>query len=254
MKLSAKKRTILFISIGLLLVLSLNFFQKEVRGFFYSFSMPVQKMLWRSGNGVSDFFEAIFKARNLERENEELNLRIQELLSRQQSFEEMAEENKTFREALELGLQKEFRFDLAEIIGKDTNRDAILIDKGLKNGITKDLFVITSQKVLVGKVAEVYQNYSRVLLISDRESLLEAKIVGTNISGLLKGLGGSQILFDLIPKEGEIKEGDLVVSRDFLIGLIKEVKKVDVNLFQQAEISPFFEVSNLGRVFIVLDF
>jgi len=153
-----------------------------------------------------------------------------------------------------LGLQKEFRFDLAEIIGKDTNRDAILIDKGLKNGITKDLFVITSQKVLVGKVAEVYQNYSRVLLISDRESLLEAKIVGTNISGLLKGLGGSQILFDLIPKEGEIKEGDLVVSRDFLIGLIKEVKKVDVNLFQQAEISPFFEVSNLGRVFIVLDF
>ena len=254
MKLSASKRTILVVIIGLLLVLSLNFFQKEVKGFFYSLSGPIQKSFWGAGNNASDFLESILNAKNLRKDNEELNLKIQELFSLQNSVNELEGENKTLREALGLGLEKEFRLELAEIIGKDTDKETVLIDKGLEDGISKDLFVITSQKVLIGNIAEAYRGYSRVLLISDKKSQLQADISGTNISGLLKGSGNFKIFLDLIPREEELKNGDLVIFRGFLVGLVKEVKKADVDPFQQAEISPFFDISNLDKAFIVLNF
>ncbi len=106
MKLSANKRTILVVIIGLSLVLSLNLFQKEVKGFFYSISSPIQKSFWRARDNVSVFFEYIFRAKNLKKENEEFNLKIQELFSLQNSINELEEENKTLREALGLGLEK----------------------------------------------------------------------------------------------------------------------------------------------------
>lgn len=254
MKFFAQKRTVIFVIIGVSLVLSLNFFQKEVKGFFYSVSQPLQKIIWRKGGQNSSFLSAIFEAPNLKKENENLKLRIQELLSGQNKLRELEKENNMLREALGLGLQDEFRLGLSAIIGKDINRDSILIDKGSKDGVSDGLFVITSKKVLVGKIAEVYQNYSRVSLVSDKESFFEAKVSGSDITGLVKGLGSSKIFLDFIPKDEEIKEGDLIVARGFLIGLIKEVKKIDVNPFQQAEISPFFSIPALDEVFIVFDF
>lgn len=254
MRLSANKKTILIIIAGLLLVLSLNFFQKEVRGFFYSFSSPIQKSFWGAGSGVSGFFESIFNAGNFRKENKELNFRIQELLYLQNSLNELKEENETLREALGLGLSEEFRLELAEITGKEADRDVILINKGSEDGILRDLLVVTSQKVLVGRVAEVYKNNSKVLLISDKESQLEAEISGRKVHGLLKGLGSSGVILDLIPAEEKIEEGDLVVSGDFLIGLVKKVKKIDVSPFQQAEVSAFLNISDLEKLFIVLAF
>lgn len=253
MKLSSQKKTILFIIIGFFLVLSLNFFQNEVKGFFYSFSSPIQKSFWGAGSGISDFFESIFNINDIKKENKELNFKIQEMFALQNSLDELEEENKILREVLELGLKKEFRLELAEVIGKDSDKDIILISKGSEDGISKGLSVITSQKVLIGKIEEVFQNYSKVLLISDGASQFQAGISGTNADGLLKGLGSSNILLDLVSMEEEIKEGDLVVSGDFLIGLVGAVKKTDASPFQQAEVLPFLKISDLDKLFVVLD-
>lgn len=236
------------------MVLSLNFFKEEVRGFFYSISEQFQKNLWKKGEGSSSFFEAIFRAPSLKKDNEDLKLRIQELLSEEGYLKNLEKENAALREALGLGIQNEFRLELAEIIGKDTNANSIIVDKGSEDGISKGFLAITSRKVLVGAVAEVHQNYSRVLLVYDKESSFEAKISGSDISGLAKGLGGSRALLDLIPKDKAIKEGDLVVHRGFLIGLIKEIKRIDVSPFQSAEVSSFFDISSADKVFIVLNF
>ena len=62
MKPPTRKNKVLIITvIGILLVLSLNFFQKEVKGFFYAISAPIQKNLNQAGSNVSDFFSGIFR-------------------------------------------------------------------------------------------------------------------------------------------------------------------------------------------------
>ncbi|GAG21194.1 unnamed protein product, partial [marine sediment metagenome] len=242
MKFFAKKRKILIIIIGILVILSLNFYQKEVKGFFYLISSPVQKSLWGAGDRISDFFEAIAEIKELKKENEALKLKVQELLSENSSLKELRKENQTLREALEIGLRDEFKLVLAEVIGKDIDQDSILINKGSKDGLSKDLPVITQQRVLLGRIIEVYENFSRVLLISNKESSFDGEIPEKEISGVVKGRGSLKMYLDLISKDKEVKEEDLVVSsalggifpNGLLVGLIKEVKKSDLKPFQQA--------------------
>lgn len=271
MKLFSKRGKVYIVIIGILFVLSLNFFQKEVKSFFYLISSPAQKALWEMGDKTADFFEAITEIKNLKKENEEFNLRIQELLAENSSLKDFRKENQDLREALEIGLQKNFQLVLAEITGKDINQDSILINKGSKDGILEGFPVITQQKSLLGRVIEVYDNFSRILLISNKKSSFDAKILvspgeaggsDSDIAGVVKGGGSFKVFLNFVLQEEEIKEGDLVVSsalggtypNGLLIGLIKEVKKSDTSPFQQAEISPFFNILSMERVFLIINF
>ena len=255
-------RILIFIIIGILIILFLNFYQAEVRNFFYQISEPILSVFWRAGDRISDFFEAISEIQNLKKDNEELKLKVQELLAQLVSLKELRKENEILREALNLNLAKEFDFSLAEVIGKDVSEDFILINEGIDDGISEGLPVISQQKILVGKINEVYKNYSKVKLISHKESSFDGKIVEKEILGQVKGEGNFKILFDLIPREQEIAEGDLVETsalggtfpKGLLVGQIKQVKKSDIQPFNQAEISPLLDLGELEIVFIILNF
>jgi rod shape-determining protein MreC len=137
-----------------------------------------------------------------------------------------------------------------------------LINKGSKDGIEENMPVITSQKILVGKIYKVYKNYSRVMLLTDKENSFGGKIVGKETLGEVSGEGNLKIIFDLIPQEKEISEGDLVETtalggvfpKGLLVGKIGKIQKSDVQSFYQAEISPFFDLDKLETVFIILNF
>ncbi len=261
MKLS-KRGKVLIVIIGILTVLSLNFFQKEVKGFFYFISSPIQRNLWQAGDDISDFFEGIFKAGNLKKESEDSNLRIRELLAENISLKELEKENQGLREALEVGLQKNFRLALADVIGKDTSGDAFLINMGLRDGLLEGMPVITSQKVLLGKVAQVYDSFSYVSLISDKESSFDAKISDTKTTGVVKGKGNLKLELDLISQDKEVNPGDFIVStalggvypKGILVGSIKEVERSDIQPFYKISVFPFFNIQELESVFIILNF
>ena len=262
MKPFSKRNKILIIVLGILIVLSLNFFQGEVKGFFYSTSSSIQKTLRQTGDNVSDFFEGIFSGKSLKKENEVLKLRIQELLAEKISLQEFKEENQTLRNILEIGLQKDFRLALAEVINKDIDQDSILINQGLKDGLSEGMPVITQERVLLGKITEVYKDFARLSLISNKGSSFDAEIPDRDASGVIKGKGGFQIDLDLVSQDKEVEKGDLVVSaslggiypKGLLIGLIKEVERSDIKPFYQIEVSPFFDLKEIDRVLVILDF
>jgi len=284
MKLSPKLKigAKLVLLIIFLVILNLTPVSKRVKNFFYFISSPIQKILWKTGDKASDFFETVANIKNLKKENEELKLKIQELLAKNAKIPELEKENKILREALEIGLEKEFKLVLAQVIGKDISQDSILIDKGLKDGVTNNLPVITQQKSLVGKISEVYENFSKVILISNKGGAFNAQIsrideavassspfanarvgeegLAEDISGLVKGKGNLQLFLDLVPKEKEIQEGDLIITsslggifpKGLLVGQIQKIKKSDIEPFQQAEIKPAFEINELETIFIIL--
>lgn len=261
MRLSTRRNKILILIIGILFILSLNFFQKEVRGFFYSISYPIQETFWNARDRVSDFFEGLLGGENLKKENEALKLENQKLLAENVALKRTEEENETLRRALGVGLADDFELAFAQLVGKDVSQDSILIDKGLEDGLSKDMAVITEEKLLVGKITAVYKDFSRVMLISNKESSFDAKISEKDIEGLVRGKGGSEIYLDLIPRDKEIKKGDLIVSsslggvypQGLLVGVVKEIKKSDVQSFQQAEISPFLDLQELKNVFVIIN-
>jgi rod shape-determining protein MreC len=243
-------------------VLNLSGFSKNVKNFFYLVSSPVQKNLWQQGQKISDLFETIAEIKNLKKENEELKLRNQELMVQIAQLIELRKENEILRTALGIGLEKDFKLNLAEVVGKDISQDSILINKGSKHGIPKNFPVITQQKALVGKVSEVYENFSRVMLISNKESFFDAKILENDISGVVKGRGGLQLLLDFVPHEKEIEEGDIIITtslggifpQGLLVGQIEKVEKSDIEPFQQAKIKPAFDIGKLKTLFVIIEF
>lgn len=262
MRLSPRFKIGVAIVLLIILFIILNFYQKEIKNFFYLISSPVQKTLWQEGDRVSDFFESISKMKTLKKENEALLLKNQELLSQITVLKEIKEENEILREALNLGLEKDFQLILSQIISKDVSQDSILINKGSEDGVAENFPVITQQKVLLGKIGEVYKNFSKILLISHKESIFSAEIEGKNINGVVKGKGSLALYLDLIPKEEELAEGDLIITtqlgavfpKGLLVGEIKKINKSDIEPFQTADIEPKFDLEELDSLFIVSDF
>ncbi len=263
MKRSSKKIKILIIVIGVLFVFSLNFFQKEIKNFLYLISAPIQKTLWLAGDRVSDFFEIIFEETE---ETDKLELEIKTLLAENIRLRELKKENETLRKALEIGLAEEFALTFARIVGKDIAQDSILINQGARDGILKGFPVITEQKILLGRISDVYENFSRVQLISHLESSFSAKIVDSEVFGRLIGKGNFKVFFDLIPKDKKIEPGDLVVTaiqggegvlplpRGLLLGSVSKVKRDGLNPFQSAKISSFFEIKEIKNIFVIIDY
>lgn len=244
-----------------LLLLSLNFFQKNIRGFFYGLSSPVQRFLWKAGNGSSNFLISFLKAGSLKKENEELKSENEALLSQIAFLRSLKTENESLRQALNIELQKDFTLTIANIIGKDIGQDFILIDKGAKDGLSQNTPVVTSQKVLLGKVVEVYKSSSKVMLVSNKKSSFDAKIQDKDVSGVAKGEGNFKIILDLVPRDKEVSGGDLIATTNLggifpagiLVGKVKDPKKNDVDPFWQIEIEPAFDINKIDSLFLIVN-
>ncbi len=260
------KKTKIAIIIILLVVfftaLNLTNFSKTVKNLFYLLSSPIQKTLLKMGDKTSDFLAGFFQAESLKKENENYQLKIQELLAKNTSLPELKKENEVLREALKLGLEKDFKLVLAEVIGKDVSQDYILIDEGFQNGTLEGMPVITEQRILVGKISEVYKNFSKVILISNPKISFDAEIADSEIFGMVKGKGNLNVLFDLIPREKQIEKGEVVITsalggifpKGLLVGETAEVRKSDIEPFQTAQIKPAFDFSKIEKLFIISEF
>jgi len=152
--LSSKTGIVIFLII-IAFILNLSFTSKSIKGFFYSISEPIQFWLWEKGIKSSDFFKAILSSQNLKKENDSLKFENQKLTTENILLEELKTENQLLRTALGLELEKEFELDLVNIIAK-TN-DYLTINKGYEHGIDIAMPVITENKILVGKIIELFQ-------------------------------------------------------------------------------------------------
>lgn len=251
MKLFLKRNSLIVSSmIFIAIVLVSNIFQKEVRGYFYSISLPVQTAFLEAGSKLSDFLLYFSNAKILEKENRMLNLRIRELLAEISSLKRLKEENLSLRQALNLGLEEEFQLYLVRVVGRDLGRDAVLINKGSLDGLETDQKVITAEKVLVGRVGEVFRNNAKIILLSDKNSVIEVEVSGKDISGLLRGKGNFKAVLDLVPKDKVLKEGDVLTDGEFLVGIVEKPIKNPLEPFQKAEVSLFLGPEDLRILFI----
>jgi rod shape-determining protein MreC len=239
-------------------------FSENIKNSFYSVSSPIQMKMWKAGANVSNYFTSVFKSENLKSENDKLRFENQELLLKISEFENLKNENQAMKEALNIGLDKEFRLFLAQVIGKDSDKDVILINRGAKDGLSPGFPVVTGQKILIGKITQVYDRFSRVTLITNPDFAFGAKIeiASTTILGEIKGEGKSTMILDRIQKDQEIQQGNTVLTTslggvfpdNILIGQVENIIKNDADAYQKAEIQPGFDIGQLDEIFVIINF
>jgi len=151
----------------------------------------------------------------------------------------------------------------ARVIGLDPSNleRYVLLDVGAESGIEKDMPVVTDRG-LVGRISEVGARWSRVLLITDVGSSVNALTQSTRASGLVQGQPDGALLMRDIPQADSVSVGDTVFTsglggnlpRQILIGQITDVLRKDSDLYQTARVQPTVDFSRLESVLVVTGF
>ncbi|MDO8633291.1 MAG: rod shape-determining protein MreC [bacterium] len=246
MQFSSLRSRAVLISLVLLLVVSLNLFSSNVRNFFYSLTSPVLSFFWEKGSGG-------------ESETELLRSQVHSLVQRLVSLEGTEEENEQLRKALDLEIPEKFEFLETHILARDPGEDSILVDIGKKQGVKIGMPVITPSSVLIGKVGEVLDDFSKVLLVSHPEVFFDGKVAGKDVSGLVKGNGRFGADFSLVSKEKSLEKGDVVVTtklglvfpENLLVGEVQSLSSNPADPFQSATLGLFSKQENLGLFFVI---
>jgi rod shape-determining protein MreC len=229
-----------------------------VRGTFFALLAPVQASLWQAGKTSSAFVAGTFQGAGLKERAERLETENLFLTQELASLQEEKRENVRFREALQ-GAKEEFDLLFVEIIGKEVDRDVLLVNRGAADGIKKDMPVITQSRVAVGSIGEVFEHTSKVLLLSLKGRSFDVKLQEKEAVGVLKGQGRFEAVLDLIPKEVELREGDMLVTSvlggmfadNLLVGKVLSVDKSDLTAFQGGRVELFFHPSKENSLFVI---
>jgi len=150
---------------------------------------------------------------------------------------------------------------VATVTGVNIFEDVIIINRGSDDGILKGMPVITENRILVGKILKTFNNFSRVMLITNRESVFDAEIQKEGFMGLVNGNGNLSSEIRLLPKGVDIREGSPIVTvslggifpQGLFIGTIYDVRNDETNSFQLANIKPYYNIRRDRKVFIITD-
>ncbi len=251
----------------LILVAGLNLFAQNLRNIFYSSSSPLQQKFWRAGESASGFIASFLNAGKISAENFKLREENQALLAKVSNLQEQQQLTEAIRGMILSDPERNFDLLAVEAIGFDTYQNSLLINKGALDGVSENMAVINAEKVLFGKVSEVYKNFSKIVLISDKNSVVDVKILNEDpmappVYGVIKGDGKLGLFLDLIPFNCEINENDTLVTsalegifpKGLLVGRITACFKDDQKPFQQAKVQPFFDAKTANKLFVILDY
>lgn len=154
----------------------------------------------------------------------------------------------------------------ARVIGVTTDNwsKAFKVDKGLDDGIKKDMNVIASGG-LVGIVAEVGKNYSIVKTIIEDNNSVSGMLIDTNDTCIVEGdieLSDSGLVYlNHIKADITVRNGDKIVTSNIsdkylqgiLIGYAKDVTADSNNLTQSGYLVPAVDFNNLQEVLIITE-
>lgn len=252
------------IAIIFVIILENSGYLNKPKEYFVAFLIPVQKTISRSGSNIYDFFRAFIVVNDIKRENLELKFKNKELLSKLVQFDEFKLENILLKKQLNLDEKEQHKLSIAEVVGGSPQNGLffLLIDKGSEDGIKVGMPVIIGENCLVGKILETNESYSKVLLIYDGNSKVSVMASESRIKGILRGGFGYEMTLDMVPRDSDLKEDDIIITsgedmqfpKGLIAGTIKEIKKFDNQIFQQVSVRPIFEINEIEKVFVILNY
>ena len=133
-----------------------------------------------------------------------------------------------------------------------------LINRGQNVGISEGMVVTTEEGILIGKISEVKDYYSKVMTVRDDNFKITARTQESNVSGIAEGALINGMYLKLVIQSENIKEGELLVSSgdDFfppalIIGKIQNIESSQGDTFKIVRVKPMFESLSFSRVVII---
>lgn len=222
---------------------------------------PFQKATSTSIRFIRDIWRHYFFLVNVAKENEDLRKDLNRAFEKKIQFKEFELSNARLRNLLNFKKNITDRVLAAEVIGKDPSPwfKTVLIDKGQRDGVEKGMAVVIPEGI-AGQTTEVSAHYSKVLLIIDHNSAVDALVQRDRARGIIKGGSAGQCLFKYVLRKHDIEVDDIVVSsgldgvfpKGLPVGYVSGVIKPKSGIFQEVTVAPHVDFEKLEEVLVVL--
>ena len=210
----------------------------------------------------ADYFNSVKK---LTKKNKELESQVNELTEENSLLAQNKYELERLRDLYQLDQDySSYEKIAANVIGKDSGNwfDIFTINKGSKDGIKKDMNVISGGG-LVGIVTDVGKDYAKVRAIIDDESSVSVSFANTSdtgiVSGDLKLMDDGVMNVTEVLKDAKVTEGDMVVTSKIsdkfvpgiLVGYVTNIKLDSSELTQSGQIIPGVDFKHIDEVLVI---
>lgn len=155
-----------------------------------------------------------------------------------------------------------YEYIIARVINNSISQtqNYITINKGLKDGIVKEMGVV-SQQGIVGIVRAVSENYSVIQPIINPKTILSCKVKGSNAPGSLVWSGDDYRYGNLegFPRFEKFEKGDTIITSGYsgifpegvIVGTVEDSKAQSDDNFLTLRVKLLTEFSSLKNVLII---
>ena len=143
---------------------------------------------------VGGAVESISEITNLRSENEELRVRLEQALANQALCEVAIKENNKLSRELDVKNAQPRDVVIADIIHDNSaiGHNTFIINRGIKDSIEPGMVVTNTDMIMAGVVIDVGTNFSRVRALTDADTNIAVRVIGSEIYGFMTGNGSSK--------------------------------------------------------------
>ncbi len=222
--------------------------------------LPAEYMVSQLKTGAVNSARYSVDLWNAKSENLRLRAEIQKIDLSLHFLEEIRLENERLKDLLGFRETQPLVYKPAKIIGKDPGLffQTIIIDRGSRDGIAEKMPVVSSSG-LVGHVFQAGTLSSRVLLITDVNSSVDAVVQRSRTRAIVGGNIDGSLNLRFLPRRQDVKIDDVLVTSGlggvypsgFQIGRIGQIKRNPNEVLDNATIDPAVDFDSLEEVLIV---
>lgn len=262
-------RLVIFVLAAILLIaLQVSGQLQPLQSLIAQLTSPAQVGVTGVTENTSSFVNFLVDLRTVRQRNAELEQRNTSLLAENFTLREVEQENQRLRQLLNFaqtrpGLELRGAQIVAQVIGQESTNflEYLILDLGQRHGIEVGMPVVTDQG-LVGRISEVNNATSKVLMITDANSSVNAVLQSSRLNGVVQGVPGGNLVMDFIPQGAVFSVGEVVLTsglggnfpKGLPIGQVVEIRQRDIDVFQQAVVQPIVDLSSLELVAVVTNF
>ena len=260
--------TLLLIISSVLLTFSGGRFIVDFKSVGFSVASGTENAVHSVSSFVTDAVSAVRELADLRSKYLALSEKLKDYELLQRSNADIRRENRELKELLGFADTITYKNIPAQITGFDPDNlySGIIINRGAKHGVRKNMPVLAFQGSnvgLVGKIVQTGRDSSMIIPIYDYQCYVAASVQTTKHRGLVNGQGAADLplIMQYVQKRAkdEIGIGDRILAsgennlfpKDSPIGVITGIKVHDYETYLELTVQPIIDFSRLDYVFVL---
>ncbi|MBN1622272.1 MAG: rod shape-determining protein MreC [Endomicrobiales bacterium] len=248
-----------------LLTARLGSYVKIIKNFLFYVIIPTPRFaanVYQASHNLSSNIKGIVKAHQ---ENQKLREMLEYYRLLEDEWAQIQEENIRLKNVFNLSQFKNKKIVVAKVVSREPGSwfQWIIIDKGKEDQLFIDAPVLTWQDkklCALGRIGEVFNESSKVILITNALSALPVLIEPVREDGLLEGQNAFRLRANYLTPKKKFALGNKVVTSPLssvfppgiMIGSIVDFAESEDERFSSVEVESIVNFNNLREVIVLI--